>query len=214
MITPPEMLVERAWNRGLEFGRYKAVDDTLAHAVEAYSGIPHVFFTWILRSDKRIQFEFLDNTVHFGERPRTVAFGDNETFNVLDVKCMLDIERYARLNVDAQNAGKLYRDPGLLAAEKNVEFLRRCVKGFRRVNFADQASGKIYLKIESGIAVSIDAAGLSNALADADTLAGVRAVAPGAVSGEVQAAVLEEHLSGSGARQTLGQWGGRENPAG
>jgi hypothetical protein len=166
-----------------------------------------------LRSDKRIQFEFLDNTVRFGERPRTVAFGDNETFNVLDVKCMLDIERYARLDVDAQNAGSLYRDPGLLAAEKNVEFLRRCVKGFRRVNFADQASGKIYLKIESGIAVSIDAAGLRNALANADTLAGVRAVAPRAASGEVQAAAHEEHLSGSGARQTLGQWGGRENPA-
>jgi hypothetical protein len=214
MITPPEMLVERAWNRGLEFGRYKAVDDTLAHAVEAYSGIPHVFFTWILRSDKRIQFEFLDNTVQFGERPRTVAFGDNETFNVLDVKCMLDIERYARLNVDAENAGKLYRDPGLLAAEKNVEFLRRCVKGFRRANFADQSSGKIYLKIESGIPVSIDAAGLRAALANADTLAGVRAVAPGAVTGEVPAAAHEEHLSGSGARQTLGQWGRRENPAG
>jgi hypothetical protein len=214
MITPPEMLVERAWNRGLEFGRYKAVDDTLAHAVEAYSGIPHVFFTWILRSDKRIQFEFLDNTVRFGERPRTVAFGDNETFNVLDVKCMLDIERYARLNVDAENAGKLYRDPGLLAAQKNVEFLRRCVKGFRRANFADQASGKIYLKMESGIPVSIDAAGLRAALANADTLAGVRAVAPGAVTAEVPAAAHEEHLSGSGARQTLGQWGGRENPAG
>jgi hypothetical protein len=214
MITPPEMLVERAWNRGLEFGRYKAVDDTLAHAVEAYSGIPHVFFTWILRSDKRIQFEFLDNTVRFGERPRTVAFGDNETFNVLDVKCMLDIERYARLNVDAQNAGKLYRDPALLAADKNVEFLRRCVKGFRRVNFADQASGKIYLKIEAGIAVSIDAAGLRAALANADTLAGVRAVAPGAVTAEVQAAAHQELLSGSGARQTLGQWGGRENPGG
>ena len=40
VITPPEMLVERAWMRGLEFGRYKAVDDTLAHSVEAYSGIP------------------------------------------------------------------------------------------------------------------------------------------------------------------------------
>jgi hypothetical protein len=214
MITPPEMLVERAWNRGLEFGRYKAVDDTLAHAVEAYSGIPHVFFTWILRSDKRIQFEFLDNTVRFGERPRTVAFGDNETFNVLDVKCMLDIERYARLNVDAENAGKLYRDPALLAAQKNVEFLRRCVKGFRRANFADQASGKIYLKMESGIPVSIDVAGLRAALANADTLAGVRAVAPRAVTAEVPAAAHEEHLGGSGARQTLGQWGGRENPAG
>ena len=59
MITPPEQLVERAWKRGLEFGRYKAVDDTLAHAVEAYTGIPNVFFTWVRRSDKRILFEFL-----------------------------------------------------------------------------------------------------------------------------------------------------------
>jgi hypothetical protein len=213
MITPPQMLVERAWNRGLEFGRYKAVDDILAHAVEAYSGIPQVFFTWILRSDKRIQFEFLDNSVRFGERPRTVAFGDNETFNVLDVKCILDIERYARLNVDAPNAGKLYPDPGLLAAEKNIEFLRRCVKGFRRVNFADQAGGKVYLKIESGIAVSMDAAALRTALADADTLAGVRAVAPGVLTGAAQAAAHQERLSGSCARQTLGQWGGREYSA-
>ena len=211
MITPPELLVERAWNRGLEFGRYKAVDDTLAHAVEAYSGIPDVFFTWILRSDKRIQFEFLDNTVRFGERPRTVAFGDNETFNVLDVKGMLDIERYARLNVDAESADKLYREPLLLAAEKNVEFLRRCVKGFRRVNFADQASGRIYLRIESAMPVGVDAAGMRAALANANTLAGVRAVAPGAVTGEVQSSLREEFLSGAGggALHTLGQWGDR-----
>jgi hypothetical protein len=209
MITPPEMLVERAWNRGLEFGRYKAVDDTLAHAVEAYSGIPDVFFTWILRSDKRIQFEFLDNTVRFGERPRTVAFGDNETINVLDVKGMLDIERYARLNVDAECAEKLYRDLKLLAADKNVEFLKRCVKGFRRVNFADQASGNIYLRIEAGIPVSVDAAALRSALANATTLAGVRAVAPAAISGQLPAAPKAENLrdSGAGALQTLGQWG-------
>ncbi len=116
VITPPEMLVERAWKRGLEFGRYKAVDDTLAHSVEAYSGIPDVFFTWVRRSDKRIQFEFLDNTVRLGERPRTVAFGDNETFNVLDVKATLDIERYARIDVDATAAEHLYPDPALLAA--------------------------------------------------------------------------------------------------
>jgi hypothetical protein len=62
MITPPELLVERAWKRGLEVGRYKAVDDTLAHAVEAYTGMADVFFTWIRRGDKRIQFEFLDNS--------------------------------------------------------------------------------------------------------------------------------------------------------
>ena len=55
MITPPELLVERAWKRGLEFGRYKAVDDTLAHSVEAYTGMPDVFFTWVQRTDKQIQ---------------------------------------------------------------------------------------------------------------------------------------------------------------
>src|SRR4029078_8324492 len=75
MITPPDMLVERAWNRGLEIGRYKAVDDTLAHGVVAYSGMPGLIFTWAKRSDKRVQFELLDNSVRAGERPRTVAFG-------------------------------------------------------------------------------------------------------------------------------------------
>ncbi|HET8876078.1 MAG TPA: hypothetical protein VFO53_07100, partial [Casimicrobiaceae bacterium] len=71
MITPPASLVERAWNRGLEVGRYKAVDDTLAHAVEAYSGMPDLLFTWIDRRDKDVHFEFLDNSVPNGERPRT-----------------------------------------------------------------------------------------------------------------------------------------------
>src|SRR5438477_70648 len=88
LITPPASLVERAWSRGLEFGRYKAVDDTLAHAVEAYSGMPELFFTWVSRVDKHVHFEFLDNSVNFGERPRTVAFGWNSVLNVLDVKCM------------------------------------------------------------------------------------------------------------------------------
>ena len=87
VITPPAFLVERAWNRGLEVGRYKAVDDTLAHGVEAYAGMPELFFTWVQRRDKRVHFEFLDNSVPRGERPLTVAFGGNETLNVLDIKC-------------------------------------------------------------------------------------------------------------------------------
>jgi hypothetical protein len=101
MITPPEMLVERAWKRGLEVGRYKAVDDTLAHGVVAYSGMPGLLFTWAKRDDKRVQFELLDNSVRAGERPRTVGFGSNRALNVLDVRCMLDVERYRRVNVDA-----------------------------------------------------------------------------------------------------------------
>ena len=106
MITPPEALVERAWKRGLELGRYKAVDDTLAHGIDAYAGMPRLIFTWAKRSDKRVQFELLDNSVAAGERPRTVAFGWNRVLNVLDVKCMLDIERFRRVNVDATSPGR------------------------------------------------------------------------------------------------------------
>jgi hypothetical protein len=51
MITPPIATVERAWKRGLEVGRYKAVDDLLDHNIEAYTGMPRLFFTWALRQD-------------------------------------------------------------------------------------------------------------------------------------------------------------------
>jgi hypothetical protein len=210
MITPPEMLVERAWARGLEFGRYKAVDDTLAHSVEAYSGTPNVFFTWVQRSDKRIQFEFLDNTVRLGERPRTVAFGDNETLNLMDVKAILDMERYARIDVEATAAELLYRDQASVAPERNADFLKRCVKSFPRVNFADQPSGRIYLRIESGMPTFKDLAGLQAAIANSDTYAGIAAVAPQALEGDVPVGHQAEFLGAanrSGALPTLGQWG-------
>jgi hypothetical protein len=210
VITPPEMLVERAWKRGLEFGRYKAVDDTLAHSVEAYSGIPDVFFTWVNRSDKRIQFEFLDNTVRLGERPRTVAFGDNESFNVLDVAATLDVERYARIDVDATAAQYLYPDPALLAAEKNLDFLQRCVRSFRWVNFAEQSSGRIYLRIESGRPTHKERAAFEKAILIPDTLAAIRAVAPDAFTDRVPDAPRPEYLNakdGAGRPPTLGQWG-------
>ncbi len=208
MITPPELLVERAWNRGLEFGRYKAVDDTLAHAVEAYSGIPDVFFTWVRRTDKRIQFEFLDNSVPFGERPRTVAFGDNDTFNVLDVSGIINIERYGRVNVDASAPEFLYGDRGILAPLHNAGFLRRCMGSFREINFADRR-GRIFLRIESGRAVSVDSALLRAALLDPDTRCGIEAVAPGVLAGEVPEAGAGRDLAGGGSRAlpTLGQWG-------
>ena len=209
MITPPELLVERAWKRGLEFGRYKAVDDTLAHAVEAYTGIPEVFFTWISRSDKLVRFEFLDNTVRLGERPRIVAFGDNDTFSILDVKGALDIERYGRVNVDAHAAEFLYTDRKLLAPEHNTRFLQRCIASFRQVNFADQATGRVYLRIEAGTPVWADGPLLQSAMADPDTLCGLMAVAPGALRGEVAHADVSHYVFDEGGRPapTLGQWG-------
>jgi hypothetical protein len=210
VITPPEMLVERAWMRGLEFGRYKAVDDTLAHSVEAYSGIPDVFFTWVRRGDKRIQFEFLDNTVRLGERPRTAAFGNNETFNVLDVGMTLAIERYARIDVDAAAPEYLYPDAKLLAAERNLDFLTRCVKTFHWVNFAEQASGRIYLRMERGQPIEKERAAFATAIQSPDTLAAIRAVAPSALTGSVPEAPQARYLNakdGPPPPPTLGQWG-------
>jgi hypothetical protein len=169
VITPPAALVERAWNRGLAVGRYKSVDDTLAHSVEAYSGIPQLFFTWIRRTDKQVHFEFLDNSVSQGEDPRTVAFGWNEVLNVLDVRCLLDIDRFRKVNIGARTPEALFGSQELLAAEGNTAFLRDCVVQFREINFADRRTGRIYLKLVSGQVAWADPAPLAEAVADADT---------------------------------------------
>ena len=213
MITPPASLVERAWNRGLDVGRYKAVDDTLAHGVEAYSGMPELFFTWIRRADKRVHFEFLDNSVELPERPRTVAFGWNDTMNVLDVGCLLDVERYRRVNVDATDPQHLYLDRAVLAPQENTAFLRACIERFREVNFAEQATGRIYLRVSAGAPAWIDRAALQAAIADADTRAALAATLPPAFERAppapssptfVRAAIEGERIS------TLGDWGRRD----
>jgi hypothetical protein len=210
MITPPHLLVERAWIRGLEVGRYKAVDDTLAHSVEAYSGMPLLFFTWVERADKRVHFEFLDNSVSLGERPRTVAFGWNDRMTLLDVKCMLDVARYRRVDINATREEALFRDRGLLAPEKNTSFLRECVQRFREFNFADQATGRVYLCLESGSPVWADPEALERAASDTDTRAGLMATAPGALNRTVvlddRPSCSDELVSTEGLH-TVGRWG-------
>ena len=160
MITPPESLVERAWKRGLEVGRYKAVDDILAHNIEAYTGMPEIFFTWALRADKEVHCEFLDNTVPFGTRPRTIAFGWNGELNVLDVRLMLNLQGFRKVNVDAKGPGDLYLDRDALAPQNNTGFLVECARRLPVLNFADQATGRIYLRLVAGAPVWADAEAL------------------------------------------------------
>jgi hypothetical protein len=215
VITPPEQLVERAWMRGLEFGRYKAVDDTLAHSVEAYTGMPNVFFTWVRRTDKRIHIELLDNSVPFGKLPRTAAFGDNYTLNVLDINRLLDIERFGRVNVNAPDPESLYPDRSLLTPEANLGFLRRSIKAFREVTFACQATGRIYARIHSGVPVLVDREALQKASEDPGTYAALRVIAPSifdgeGFDGEGRALQRPQYLQGSDITvtgPTLGDWG-------
>ncbi|HVE48495.1 MAG TPA: hypothetical protein VNG69_02620 [Casimicrobiaceae bacterium] len=205
LITPPASIVERAWKRGLEVGRYKTVDDLLAHAVEAYSGMPPLFFTWVQHADKRVHFEFLDNSVPFGERPRTVAFGWNDTLNVLDIKCLLDINRYRRVNVDATSADELYRDTSQLAAEHNAAFLRECIERFPEVNFADATTGRIYLRMARGTPVWADAVAMR--AIDAEAQAGLAAVAPALFDNLPPPPGQETFVAAAEKIHTLGTWG-------
>jgi hypothetical protein len=215
MLTPPEALVERAWNRGLEVGRYKAVDDVLAHGIEAYSGMPRLFFTWALRADKDVHCEFLDNTVPLGERPRTAAFGWNGEFNVLDARRLLDVQRFQRVDVNANGPGELFRDPAELSPSRNTGFIVECARRLRRMSFADQASGHIYLRIEGGVPAWADAEGLRVALADPDTRAAIEAIVPDVERRAFRAppapVFLAEEL-GAERVHTLGRWGTGSEP--
>jgi hypothetical protein len=217
LITPPHATVERAWTRGLEVGRYKAVDDLLAHNVEAYRGMPGVFFTWALSSDKWVHYEFLDNSVPLGERPRTVAFGCNGELNVLDVKCMLDVERYRKINVDAAGPSEVYADRAAMAAQSSTQFLVQCARTLPSLNFADRDSGRIYARIESGALVWADPDALSRAVQDPETRAGILAVAPAALGAPAPAIDRPRWLAERvppDRLHTLGHWDGRRVPRG
>src|SRR5712675_1062485 len=175
VITPPEMTVERAWKRGLQVGRYKAVEDLLAHNVEAYTGMPELFFTWALDTHRRVHYEFLDNSVAAGDRPLTVAFGWNGEMTILDIKRMLDVDRFRKINIHAQKPADVYVDKEL-APERNVAFLRRCARLIPIINFADRATGRVYARLEHGQWTWRDEERISRLLADPDARAAIMAM--------------------------------------
>ncbi|MEP6677759.1 MAG: hypothetical protein ABJB78_00570 [Betaproteobacteria bacterium] len=206
LITPPHSTVERSWKRGLDVGRYKAVDDLLAHNVEAYTGMPELFFTWALRTSKIVHFEFLDNSVPAGELPHTIAFGRNGEVNILDVKCMLDIDRYRKIETGATRPEDVYGDPRAMAAEANTAFLVQCVRMLPVVNFAERDSGRLYARIEGGRLAWTDPALLAAALADPTTRAGLRAAAQDIETFRSDAPAEQRTLD-AGRYHTLGRWG-------
>ena len=205
MITPPEMTVERAWTRGLKVGRYKAVDDLLAHNVAAYTGMPELFFTWALTTGKRVHYEFLDNSVVEGKPPRTVAFGWNGEMTILDIKSMLDIERFRKINIRAQKPEEVYVGENL-APEHNVDFLKRCARWIPIINFADHETGEVYARLNRGKWVWRNERRFAEVLIDPEAKAGLLAVAPKAYE---PAAVTTEKRTDVAIEKghTLGAWG-------
>ena len=204
MITPPEMTVDRAWTRGLKVGRYKAVEDILAQNVEAYSGMPELFFIWALISNKRVHYEFLDNSVGEGCLPRTSAFGWNAEMTILDIKSMIDIARFRKINIGAQTAADVYENIDL-SPQSNLDFLTRCVRWIPTINFADYETGKVYARLQRGNWVWRDQPAFERALEDPEANTALLAIAsnvyssPGAEQKRTDVAREKMH--------TIGAWG-------
>ena len=182
MITPPHATVERAWQRGLRVGRYKAVDDLLGHNIEAFTGMPNLFFTWALRTKRRVHFEFLDNSVAFGERPRTIAFGWNGEVERARRQAHAPHRPDRKIPENATSPKDVYPDAKTMAPENNTQFLERCARTLVSVNFADRNTGLVYARLEAGQLTGTDPEALARAMEDADTRAGILAVAPGALT--------------------------------
>ena len=205
MITPPDATIERAWKRGLMLGRYKAVDDLLDHNVEAYTGMPQLFFTWALRTKKRVHYEFLDNSVPEGSRPRTVAFGWNGEMKILDIKSMLDIDRFRRINVNAKGPEDVYDDEKM-APEKNVGFLRQCARLIPVIDFVDHRTGYLFAQLKQGKWTWRDDPYLARVFADRDAKAGLEAIGSKDCDRDAAAMVDPPRLDKDKAH-TLGVWG-------
>lgn len=208
MITPPADTVERAWFRGQQVGRYKAVDDLLYHNIEAFSGMPGLFFTWALREGKQVHYEFLDNSVKKGDRPRTIAFGFSREINIFDIPAMLNVERYKRVNVEANARDEVFPSSDDLSPALNAGFLRECFRKLDTVRLADQASGEVYAWIEQGTATAVNRAALKKTLRNSEVREALEVVMPSLVEDQQSLDQRREILDANDPH-TLGAWGGR-----
>jgi len=206
MITAPHQTVERAWRRGLQLGRYKAVDDLLAHNVEAYGGLQRFFLARALRNDGLNQhYEFVDNDVPVGATPLTVAFARNGEMNILDVKRILDLDRYQRINIHACNPSAVYPPADELSPERNLTFFANCVRRFPVLRLAFQDTGRVYARVTSGRLAWRDSAACAG-IEDTETVRALRVALP-ELFAETGQPVAAEYLDPNDY-VTLGRWGG------
>ncbi|WP_407530678.1 hypothetical protein [Methylobacterium oryzisoli] len=213
MITPPDATVERAWLRGEQFGRYKAVDDLLAHNVEAFTGMPRLFFTWALKDDKRVHAEFLDNSVPEGRRPRTVAFGWNGEITIFDLRPILDVDRFRKINVNAATPQEVYPGAAQMAPSHNTEFLRQCARRMRVIRFAEPQTGRVYARLDGGTLRCLDPALFAAALDDPETQAAFAAVASPRDLAQALADPAPPEVLDPSDTHTLGEWAARPSTA-
>ena len=124
---------------------------------------------------------------------------------ILDVKSMIDIERFRKINIRAQKAADVYAAMDL-SPQSNVDFLKRCAHWIPVINFADYETGEIYARLQGGKWIWRNEQRFERALDNPDARAGLLAVAriyaPAAGTGQKPTDVGTEKM------YTLGAWGG------
>jgi len=148
VITPPEATVERGWLRGLERGRYKSVEDFLGHSIEAYEGMPRLFFKWMAYQQPHYQYHFVDNNVAKGQPPRLVAWGDQQAMTIVDPLLLSNIDRYQKINIHAQNPAEVYPKTEAMSIHNNCEFLVNCINALALVEFVTAKGEQPYLQFQ------------------------------------------------------------------
>ena len=184
VVTPPEATVERGWLRGLERGRYKAVEDFLGHSVEAYTGMPKILFKWLAYKRPHFRYFFLDNSVPKGTFPSTIAFGNQAEMTLYDPVALINIERYQKININATSPSAVYPSAEVLALNANCGFLKECLRRIPIVNFAHPGSSQAYLCARKGRFELIDPAGLQRALVKPELRGILFEIAPEVLEGK------------------------------
>ncbi|OHC70363.1 MAG: hypothetical protein A3H93_14130 [Rhodocyclales bacterium RIFCSPLOWO2_02_FULL_63_24] len=178
IVTPPEETVERGWQRALERGRYKAVEDFLAHGVEAYRGMPKILFKWLASPRPEYRYVFLDNRVPRGTFPKTIARGDRGAMVIYDPVAFIDIERYQKIDINAASPEAVYPSAAEMTVAANSGFLKECVRRIGTLEFVDRSSGMTYLRARQGNFEVLDAALLARVLSDRELAATLGEIAP------------------------------------
>lgn len=169
LVVPPAVTVERGWTRALQRGRYKAVEDFLAHSVEAYRGMPRLLFKWLSFERPRYRYWFLDNMVPKGTFPAVCAFGDHAGMTILRPAVLVDIERYQKINIYAQCAEQTGPSAEVAATHANLGFLRECLRRMVRIDFCRAEGDPPYLRWAAGRLEVLDDGALQAAMQDAAT---------------------------------------------
>ena len=123
---------------------------------------------------------------------------------ILDLKAMLDIDRFRKININAHAPEEVYAGDRL-APECNVEFLKRCARMIPVINFADYDTGIVYARLERGKWTWRNEEAFARALHDPDSKAGLEAVAPNKYD-PAAATMLEQADLANDKAHTLGAW--------